>query len=90
MPSIQVQCSSCGGTGLYSGFAEPEGTAVICHGCSGTGATTLTYKEYTGRKRTRKIQRVMGDGGMWFARTGKEKTISYQEFLDAVPEASQD
>lgn len=79
---IQAQCDSCGGTGLYSGFAEPEGTAVICRGCNGTGARIITFIPYEGRKRTRKIQRVMGDGGLW--------TISYKEFLEAVPEAPVD
>lgn len=90
MPEIQTECQPCSGTGLYCGFAEPEGTAVICHGCGGSGAATIRYKKYTGRKRKRNVQRVMGDGGLWMCRTGKEKTISIKEFYDAVPEATKD
>lgn len=80
MPSIQAECDRCRGTGLYCGFAEPEGTAVICRNCGGTGCYTITYKEFTGRKRKRGVKRVMGDGGLWFVRDGNEKTISVQEF----------
>lgn len=80
MPTIKAECDACSGTGLYCGFAEPEGTAVICRGCSGTGCRTITYKEFTQRKHKRGVKRVMGDGGIWFARTGDEKTISIEEF----------
>lgn len=80
MPTIKAECDACNGTGLYCGFAEPKGTAVICRGCNGTGCRTIRYKEFTHRKRKRGVKRVMGDGGLWFARTGDEKTISVQEF----------
>jgi len=90
MPEIQTECGSCGGSGLYCGFAEPKGTAVICHGCAGTGATTLRYKKFTHRKRKRGVKRVLGDGGLWFVRTKDAKTISFKEFCDAVPPAVPD
>jgi hypothetical protein len=88
MPSIQVECSSCDGSGLYCGFAEPEGTAVVCHGCGGTGATTLTYKKFTHRKKKRGVRKVMGNSP-WFTRSQEDyaKTISYKEFEDAVAPA---
>lgn len=38
MKKLKIYCRRCGGTGLYSGFAEPEGVAVICLGCDGSGA----------------------------------------------------
>ena len=77
---VQAECSACGGTGLYCGFAEPKGTAVICSQCRGTGCQTIDYKPFTQRKRKAGVQRVMGDGGVWFARSGNEKTISVDEF----------
>lgn len=44
--TIQCQCPSCKGTGLYSGFAEPAGTAVICQECDGKGPSTVTWVPY--------------------------------------------
>jgi len=77
---IKAECSACGATGLYKGFAEPEGTAVVCHNCNGTGCQTMKYTPFTGRKRKRGIKRVIGDGGLWFARKGNEQTISIEDF----------
>ena len=85
MPSVKVECSACSGTGLYCGFAEPKGTAVICHKCGGSGAEIFTYKEFTGRKRKRNIQRVITDGGLWMTRgKGETLTISIKEFYEKV------
>lgn len=80
--TITAECDACGGTGLYCGFAEPKGTAVICNKCGGTGCQIIRYKPFAGRKRKRGVKRVMGDGGLWFARTGEEKTISVEEFYN--------
>ena len=77
---IEAECSACEGTGLYCGFAEAKGTAVICRMCGGTGCQTILYKPFTVRKRKRGVKQVMGDGGLWFARTGEEKTISVKDF----------
>jgi len=90
MLKIQTECGPCDGTGLYCGFAEPEGTAVVCHGCGGTGATTLSYRPYTGRRRRRGVKKVMSDGGLWMVRTGDEKTIDIKDFYDKLPEAEQE
>lgn len=87
MPNIQIECSPCNGTGLYCGFAEPKGTAVICHGCDGSGKTMLSYREFTGRKRKRNIQHVLvqGNGPLgWTCRTGNEKTIPIKEFYNTA------
>lgn len=87
MPSIRAECRSCNATGLYSGFAEPEGTAVVCSSCGGTGCQEITYKEFTKRKRKRGIRRVMTDGGLWFARgAGEQPTISVEEFYEHDPQ----
>ena len=46
------QCQSCKGTGLYIGFAESKGSAVVCHTCDGTGKQhqKFEYEDFTGRK----------------------------------------
>ncbi|GAH55007.1 unnamed protein product, partial [marine sediment metagenome] len=31
------ECNDCKGTGLYTGMAEGDGFAVVCHACNGTG-----------------------------------------------------
>jgi hypothetical protein len=64
MPSLKAECSSCRGTGLYSGFAEPEGTAVVCVTCQGQGWTSLAYTEFTGRKKRHGIRKVARSRGI--------------------------
>jgi hypothetical protein len=58
MPKIVIQCPSCKGTGLYKGFAEKDGAAVVCHTCQGTGKTDFSYEEFTGRKEREGVNRV--------------------------------
>lgn len=88
---MKVNCPPCRATGLYKGFAEPEGTAVICHSCNGKGskevnAGTIGGTPFTGRKPNPGIQRVMTDGGLWMTRGTNPSTISIQEFYEKVPE----
>lgn len=83
--NFKIDCGACGATGLYKGFAEPPGTAVICNNCRGKGYREATavmegVKLFTQRKPKPGITRVMGDGGMWMTRQGNEKTISIEEF----------
>ena len=79
---VIAECEACGGTGLYCGFAEPKGTAVVCRICNGTGCHVIHYKPFTGRRRREGVERVMGDGGLWFVRTGNEQIISVDEFYN--------
>ena len=46
------QCQDCKGKGLYQGFAERGGAAIVCHACSGTGRQkqSVEYEEFTGRQ----------------------------------------
>jgi hypothetical protein len=81
------ECPSCGATGLYKGFAEPEGHAVICHTCGGGGGSKTGTKPFTGRKRKPGIRRVLTDGGLWFTRTGNTPSIPVEEFYEKVPES---
>ena len=81
---VEAECSDCGGTGVYCGFAEPKGTAVVCLGCDGTGCKKIFYKPFSGRRKKRGVQTVRLSGGRFIA-TGVGPSggaITYQEFLD--------
>lgn len=90
---MKVECNKCKATGLYCGFAEPEGTAVICRDCKGTGGVDLkkahpSQVEYTGRKQREGIQRVYVDQGLWMSRTELDErtsTVPLREFYTQVP-----
>jgi len=62
MPRIEldIECKSCGGTGVYRGMTERKGAAVVCTTCNGTGKQTHTfeYTEFTGRKLAHGVERV--------------------------------
>ena len=49
--TYECQCSACKGTGLYVGFAEKDGAAVVCHTCKGTGrlTPTVTWQDFRGK-----------------------------------------
>lgn len=57
---FEQQCDSCGGTGVYVGMAERDGSAVICRTCEGTGKYYFkyTYEEFTEKKIKTGIKRV--------------------------------
>lgn len=82
METIKVECEACGGTGLYAGFAEPKGTAVVCLECNGTGCIKIDFTPFTRRKGIKGIQNVSLSRGS-FIGTGVGPTggcITYQEF----------
>ena len=92
--TIKIQCPSCRGTGLYQGMGERGGACVICFDCKGSGHTTYTYNEFTGRKTFSKCKRVykgnMGyvisdtdvttDDGKFFPFS--KEGVSYQDWLN--------
>jgi len=81
--SVKAECSSCGGYGVYSGFCEPEGVAVICLQCNGTGCETVYYKPFVKRHRKKGIKTVTRSRGRFIV-TGVGpvgSTISYTEFF---------
>ena len=53
-----IYCRACKGTGLYIGMAERNGSAVVCHRCSGTGAEKITFEPFKGRKAKEGVKRV--------------------------------
>lgn len=82
---VEAECSSCGGTGVYCGFCEPPGTAVVCLTCDGTGCETISYRPFTGRKRKHGVKTVSQSQGRFIA-TGvgavSNTTMTYKEFLE--------
>ena len=85
---MQIECESCGGTGLYCGFAEPKGVAVVCLECDGTGATkgkpSNFTKPFKKRKRRSGIKTVRLSCGTFLA-TGVGPaggSVTYEEFWD--------
>jgi len=53
--TIPVECSACNGTGVYSGFAEKPGVAVVCNNCDGTGKAFISYNSFKGKKRRKGV-----------------------------------
>lgn len=82
--SILIRCPSCRGTGVYVGYAEPEGTGVRCEQCNGTGRKVYKYYQFHGRVVRPNIQIVRlykGDD------SGDRIEISYEDFLAGkIPE----
>ncbi len=76
----KMECRSCGATGLYKGFAEPKGTAVVCANCGGKGYVLQTGTLFTFIKKKEGVQKVIMDGGTWMLRGASPKTISIEEF----------
>ena len=56
--SVIAKCEACGGSGIYTGFAEQDGAAVVCYKCKGTGKVTIKYEEFKEREVTPGIRRV--------------------------------
>lgn len=84
MQYVIEECRSCNATGVYSGFAEPPGVAVVCLGCGGSGAVKHSYVEFTRRRRRAGIKTVSKSRGMFVA-TGvgpKESSdVPYEDFF---------
>jgi len=55
-----IECRSCGGTGLYQGMSERNGAAVVCYSCKGTGKERyrMSYTLFTERKIKDGVRRV--------------------------------
>jgi len=55
------KCKSCGGTGIYKGFAELGKVGVVCYRCNGSGCYHFKheYEEFKERKKRDDIKRVV-------------------------------
>jgi hypothetical protein len=90
---IEVECSSCSGTGVYVGMGERDGASVMCYQCKGTGKTKIRYTEFTGRKKAENVKRVylknygycLAPKEIDFKNIGKvdmsKEGVSYEDFL---------
>lgn len=80
---IKTECGSCGGTGLYRGLAEPEGVAVVCLNCKGTGCKEIAYTPFTLRKLRNDVQTVQLSRGSFILSCGPVgSSVSYAEFCN--------
>lgn len=71
---IEIECESCKGTGLYCGFAEPDGTARVCQICSGKGGYLFYFTPFTKRKNRKGISIVRSEMG------NNSPSVSYSDF----------
>lgn len=81
--SVKAECSSCGASGIYHGFAEPKETGVVCLNCDGTGAREIEYVPFTTRRVRYDINKVsQSRGSLLVTGVGPVgNTITYDEFL---------
>jgi hypothetical protein len=88
MKTIKQECPSCKGVGLYRGFYDAPGEAVICGGCAGKGWSLYQYQEFTGRKKKRDIKTIRGSRGTFIATGvgGVRPRMTYKEFEQQYPE----
>ena len=83
MVEAEVECTDCGGTGVYRGFAEPNGIAVVCLVCKGTGCKTIRYTPFKTRKIRDGVKYVQKSAGSFVLSCGPVGSkISYNDFLN--------
>jgi len=83
--TLKTECKACSGTGLYVGFMEGKGQAVICVGCTGTGCREIEVKKYAGRKPRSGITKIRGGSGTILDDASNAKWYSYREFETKIP-----
>lgn len=83
MIEAQTECSACGATGIYKGFAEPAGVGAVCLDCGGSGCKTIAYRPFKQRRHRSDIETVrLSRGKLVALGVGPEgKAINYSEFL---------
>ena len=86
MATVRAECGACSGTGLYRGMAEPEGVAVICLTCKGTGCKEMIYIPFTRRRRRNGVQSVQQSRGSFILSCGPVgESMTYAEFERRIP-----
>lgn len=87
--TLKIACPDCQTTGLYKGFAEAPGEAVVCLGCSGKGWKMFQYEEFQGRKKKPGVSRIRLSRGSLLATGigGHGEAITYTEFEQRFPES---
>ena len=86
--TVTTECSACGGTGLYQGFAQEAGYPTVCSNCKGSGGKEVTYTPFTGRRLKDGVRGVRPVNPTWRNKPANAyPTISYDEFRREYPEA---
>ena len=81
MEYVKAECGSCEASGLYCGFVESEGTAVVCLSCDGSGCKTISYRPFIKRKGRLGIKTVSLSRGSFILSCGSVgDSITYKEF----------
>jgi hypothetical protein len=82
---VLIACPECGSTGLYQGFAEPEGVGVICLKCNGSGGRWIAFRPFAGRQVCDDVTTVAFSRGALIALgVGPDENrppMTYEEFL---------
>jgi len=78
--TFAINCAACKGSGVYSGFAEPEGEAVLFYRCEGNG--WISAIPFDGRVKRDDIKRVRLSQRerVEFSRNG-DGSVTYEEFF---------
>lgn len=85
MNKVKAECGSCGATGLYRGFAEPRGVAVVCLNCGGTGCHEIKYTPFTQRKPKMGVGTVQLSRGPTILSCGPGgKSCTYAQFQAGI------
>lgn len=80
---VFAECTDCDCSGVYQGFMEGKGEAVICMGCDGTGCRKILYAPFVKRRRRPGVKTVRNSAGRSIV-TGCGPTgdaMSYEQFL---------
>lgn len=89
--SVDTECDSCHGTGLYIGCSERCGASVVCSTCSGTGRKPISYVPFSKRQNTTKVKRVFRTNpGIQIGENDKIKLtdfggMPYEDWKDGKP-----
>jgi hypothetical protein len=86
MIKLTVECADCGGTGLYCGFMEHKGEAVVFVRCGGKGYQIISAREFTGRKHKNGVEKIRGGSGTILDDSRNAKWITYDEFRKRIPD----
>lgn len=87
---LEEECVACSGTGLYVGFTEAKGEAVVCLRCQGSGSVIHKHVPFAGRKKRRGITIIRVSAGTFVATGvgGTGKSMTYKDFESAYPNTS--
>ena len=78
---INIECKSCGATGIYHGFAEGDGVGVVCHNCKGTGCVLFNYDPFRSKKLREDIEIVFKTAVLYKLEKNSEGGITYQKWF---------